>query len=683
MDPRPPTSRLGRFFAELRRRHVVRVGIAYAAAGFVLLQTAEIVLPAFLPGFEADAALRIVVVGFLVLFPVVVALAWVYEITPQGIRSMESLDAEAGRQTAGRALPRVALLLFAVVTASGAGLFWFGKEAQELAEVEQALEARRAGRTTPFVQATTTDASGPIRSLAVLPLDDFGAADEDAWFAAAMHESIISQLSQLGTVRVISRTTVDAYQRQGKSVTAVGQDLGVDAVVEGSVFHGDGAVRITVQLIHAASDSHLWAQDYERELADVLALQRDVATAIAGEIEARLGTGASEAELSRTAEAELPGSTGVGDAEGEPTSETGVAIPAPPPAAPVAPEVQEAVMRGRFALRDGTAGDDEEAERQFLTALERDSTFVPALTGLAGVHLIRGLDESGSGALAQLVDARELAVRAVRRDSSSIEAREVLASTEEALAEYGARMAELATEIGTHARVVRMGGDSVMFVMAGDTTWFDRGEAPTASATEMGRMIQVAMANDEPGSGSVSDEFRSIVRLEIGGRYDAALVRARSALERFPGEPILWDAVERLTVVNGDLDSAVELREARTSQVGMASPGPGADDLARRVDDDGVAGYWAWKLDELDARETAGTAVSPVERAAAHSALGQVDAAMTLLEQAVNARDPRLASLRTDPVWDPLRPDDRFKALLRSLGPRGRPPTRAPRGGVR
>ncbi len=682
MDPRPPTSKLGRFFAELRRRHVVRVAIAYAAAGFVLLQTAEIVLPAFLPGFEADAALRIVVVGFLLLFPVVVALAWVYEITPQGIRSMESLDAEAGRQASGRALPRVALLLFAVVTAGGAGLTWFDKEAEELAEVEQALEARRAARTMPFVSATTTDASGPIRSLAVLPLDDFGAADEDAWFAAAMHESIISQLSQLGTVRVISRTTVDAYQREGKSVTAVGQDLGVDAVVEGSVFHGDGAVRITVQLIHAASDTHLWARDYERELADVLALQRDVATAIAGEIETRLGTGAPETELLRTADADLPAPTGTDAAEGQTASETGVAIPAPPPA-PVAPEVQEAVMRGRFALREGTAGDDEEAERQFLTALERDSTFVPALTGLAGVHLIRGLDDSGSGALAQLVDARELAVRAVRRDSSSVEAREVLASAEEALAEYGSKMADFAAEIGTQARVIRMGGDSVMFVMAGDTTWFDRGEAPTASATEMGRMIQVAMANDDEAGGSVSDEFRSIVRLEIGGRYDAALVRAQSALGRFPEEPILWDAVERLSVVNGDLDSAVELREARTAQGAVASLGPGADELARRVDDDGVAGYWAWKLDELDAREAAGTPVSPVERAAAHSALGQVDEALALLEEAVRARDPRLASLRTDPVWDPLRPDDRFKAFLRSLGPRGRPPTRAPRGGVR
>lgn len=683
MDPTPPSSKLGRFVAELRRRHVVRVAIAYAAAGFVLLQAAEIVLPAFLPGFEADAALRVVVVVFLLLFPVVVALAWVYEITPQGIRSMEALDAEAGRQASGRVLPRLALLGFIVVAAGSAGWWWYRTDAEALAQAEAAAEARRAGRAgTPFVQATTTDADGPIRSLAVLPLDDYGADPADDWFAAGMHEAIISQLSQLGTVRVISRTSSEGYQREGKSMPQVGQELGVDAVVEGSVFRADGAVRITVQLIHAASDTHLLARDYERELADVLSLQREVASAIASEIEMRLQGRLAAADRTALAETGEAVPVGVDEASdtGAPDGTTAVPVP---PAAPVAPEVQEAVMRGRFALRDGVDTDASEAERYFRSALERDSTFVPALTGLAGTHLLRGLDVTGPAALQQLVDARTFAVRAVQRDSTSVEAREVLASTEEALAEYGVRMTDLAAEVGNQVRIVRMGGDSVMLVTAGDTVRFARDEAPTASATEMGRMIQVALANDDEGGGTASDEFRAIVRLEVGGRYDAALARARAALDRFPDSPVIWDAAERLAVTNGDLESALEVRQARAARTGLSSPGPGVDVLAGRVDDEGVAGYWSWKLDELEAREAGGGVVSPVERAAAHSALGQVDEALAFLEQARGQRDPRLVSLRTDPVWDPLRPDERFKALLRSLGPRGRTPDRAPRGGVR
>lgn len=663
MSDSPPRSNLARFVAELRRRHVVRVSIGYAAASFVLLQTAEIVLPAFLPGFEADAALRIVVVAVLLLFPVVVALAWVYEITPQGIVAMEVMDAEAGRPATGRLLPRIALLALTVVVAGSAGLWWYQTDSEAQAARETAFQRRLdegAGGETVFQAATTEDAGTPIRSLAVLPLDDYGdaTAADDAWFAAGMHEAIISQLSQLGTVRVISRTSSEGYDREGRSMPQVGADLGVDAVVEGSVLRADGRVRITVQLIHAASDTHLWAQDYDRDLEDVLTLQREVATAIAEEIETRL-----EDRTTPSTAATTP-----------------VAVAAP--ATPVAPELQDAVMRGRFALRDADAGDPEviSAERHFTEALALDSSFAPALTGLAGVHLLRGLGEpEGPEALGELLDAREIAVRAVEMDSTSVEAREVLVSTEEALAEHGLRLARYAVEIGR--QMEPMGSDSVRLVSDGDTTVFHRAEAPVASATEMGRMIQIAMARDE--TDNAIDDLRSIVRLEVVGRFDEALARAHSALEDFPDDLRLWDAAERLSVTTGDVAGAVAVRHERIGHDSTAATGPGVEELEERVAALGVEGYWRWRLEELDAHAAEGRRVSPVERAAAHSALGQVDEALDLLEEARDRRDPYLVSLRTDPVWDPLRPDDRFKAILRSLGPRNDPRGRPPQGGIR
>ncbi|MBT8402402.1 MAG: hypothetical protein KJP18_01015, partial [Gemmatimonadetes bacterium] len=535
MTTSTPTSGLGRFVAELRRRHVVRVALAYGAVGFVLLQAAEIVLPAFLPNFEADAALRVVVVGFLLLFPVVVALAWVYEITPQGIRSMEELDAEAGLPSSGRLAPRLGLLLFTMLAAGSAGLWWYRTDAAAV----DAFEARRIERQSPFVRATTTDASGPIRSLAVLPLQDFSPdGDANGYFAAGMHEALISRLSQLGTVRVISRTSTEGYRREGKSLPQIGADLGVDAVVEGSVLRADGRVRITVQLVHAASDTHLWASDYEREMQDIIALQSDVAQAIASEIDSRLD---GEPEIRVTSADGALGTESPSPAEtGADTSPPAGPVPsvATPESAPVAPQVQDAVMRGRFALRDEGAVGVAEAERFFEEALAYDSAFVPAMTGLAGAHLLRGLEGGGPEALRELLDARAIAVRAVRGDSTSVEAHEVLASTEEAIAEFALRMDDAAPDFEGATQFVQLGGDSVLIISAEDTTRLARDEAPTASATEMGRLIQVALANDSRGSRSVHDEIRSMVRLEVGGRYEEAVGRSRAALERFPDEPV-------------------------------------------------------------------------------------------------------------------------------------------------
>lgn len=663
MDSPGPRSRFGRFVAELRRRHVVRVSLAYGAVGFVALQAAEIVLPAFLPGFEAEAALRVIVVAFLVLFPMVVALAWVYEITPTGIRAMETLDAEAGRAPTGSLVPRVALLIFTVAAAGSAGWWWYESDS---AAVDERVSARTA-RTTPFVSAATTDASGPIRSLAVLPLEDYSpAADDDAYFAAGMHEALISQLSQLGTVRVISRTSSEGYQTEGKSLPQVGADLGVDAIVEGSVLRADGRVRITVQLIHAASDSHLWAQNYERDLQDIIGLQGEVARAIAGEIDARItGVARDVAAEDRVADAVVPEDRAAPDQMPAPS-------PAMAPSAPVAPAAaQDFVMRGRFALRDPEPSGAEEAERYFLEALSVDSTFAPALAGLAGAHLVRGLQIEGPGALEELHTARLFAERAVAGDAESIEAREVLASTEEALKELVDRMGEMFAEQG---REFRVEGDSlVVYVARGDTARFSILGTPFASATELGRFVQSELGSSRRPARDAEDELRSVARLDMAGRQEEALARAREALGRFPGEARLWDVAERLSVSTGALDAVVGLRVDRAAALG-SSTGPGEYELAERIDVDGIAGYWDWKMEEFEARDASGVATSPVDRAAAFSATGQVDSALTFLETALEERDPRLTSLRADPVWDPLRAEPRFQALLGALVTRARTP---------
>lgn len=304
------------------------------------------------------------------------------------------------------------------------------------------------------------------------------------------------------------------------------------------------------------------------------------------------------------------------------------------------PAVQDAVFRGRFALSspgDGgeAPGGAQDAERYFLEALAMDSTFVPALTGLAGTYFMRGLEVDDEDAAVELRRARSLAVEAVERDPGSMEAREVLASIDEALMEL-------------------------------DSAGMDVPPMSFGSVTEIGRLIQGAMARRGDESTSVVEELRAVRRLEASGRQGAARDRVAAGLERFPTEPVLRDEAERLAVSQGDWPEVVRLRHER-EDAGMVAPGPGADALEAALRRDGVMGYWGWKEEELAGRQEAGLPVSPVDLAAVAAASGDRDQAVALLEEARQRRDPRLLSLRTDPVWDALRQDRRFQQLLRSL----------------
>ena len=127
-----------------------------------------------------------------------------------------------------------------------------------------------------------------VRSLAVLPLDDLSGDPEQAWFADGMTDALISSLARIGALKVISRSSVMRYKGARPALREIGEELGVDAVIEGSILRAGDRVRIIAQLIDAATDEHLWAESYERELRDVLALQSDVAQAIARQIRVKL-----------------------------------------------------------------------------------------------------------------------------------------------------------------------------------------------------------------------------------------------------------------------------------------------------------------------------------------------------------------------------------------------------------
>jgi TolB-like protein len=627
------TSRVANFIAELQRRHVFRVTLPYLIVAIAALELAEIVQGAF--GL-AEGWLRFGVVAAALGLPVVAALAWVYELTPEGLRTMRELDEESGRRPSVEdAAPRLALLGVTLMAAVGAGYWWM--------HAGPGADAGEAGEPTPaaapaFLPASS-DSDTPIRSLAVLPLESFSAAGGQEYFANGMHEALVSRLSQLGSVRVISRTSVLSYDRTGKSMAQIAQELGVEGVVEGSVLLDGDRVRITVQLIHAPSDTHLWADDYEREMEDIIALQREVAQAIADEI---LG------EIDARDEATRVIAAGVA-----PTAD---------------PEAAMWDLRGRWALSQESGDAVENAQEHFREALREDSTYAPALLGLAGSTLMMGVrDEMPSPET--LAEAEDYVARAVRMVPDDQEAAEL-----QVLIDGFRRQFDMARTIEIdipNVTVVGAGLDSLgdRYAFLFDTT----GVIP--AVTEMGGRLVARLAHLRAKEHVASSRLGAARSLVAVGRVDEARKVLESAVDEFPESREAWDALEHLRVTQGDLDGVVELRRQRSrAEAEAVATSANADEMARAVARDGTRGYWTLRLQELERRAEAGERVSDVTRAQAHAALGDSASVLEHLEAAAAVRDPRLGTLPSDPMWDPYRGDPRFQAVVREVVRFRRPP---------
>ena len=276
-DNRPETRTRARFWAEVRRRRVFRVGGLYVAGAFVILQLGEIVLPAF---NAPDWALQTLVVFVFLGLPVALALSWVFDLTPEGLKRTRSLVPVGSASM----MPRVALLVVTTVSL-GLGAFWFSRSAMSGSDA-----AGPRDRTRPTAaRFASRDPDAPISAIAVLPLAHF--AEGDDLFARQLHDEIITRLSELTSLRVVSRTSVERYRTTDKLLPEIAAELNVQAVVTGSVAMTaeSDSVRISIQLLHAPSDTHLESRTFEREMKDVLRLQTEVAMAIAATVQEEVG----------------------------------------------------------------------------------------------------------------------------------------------------------------------------------------------------------------------------------------------------------------------------------------------------------------------------------------------------------------------------------------------------------
>ena len=238
------------FVVELQRRKVYRVAAAYIIAAGFIIQIGSAVFPAWeLPNWT----FRLVVVFLLIGFPISLILAWAYDVTPKGIRATPAPGAHRRRNL-------ITLIAIGVVVSAVAGFF-----------------------ILPRALARKID-----KSIAVMPFENLSEDKENAHFADGIQDDILTNLAKIGDLKVISRISVMAYRGAPHGAREVGKALGVSTILEGSVRRSGNRVRVNVQLIDAANDEHIWANNYDRDLNDVFAIQTDLAKEIAGALQAKL-----------------------------------------------------------------------------------------------------------------------------------------------------------------------------------------------------------------------------------------------------------------------------------------------------------------------------------------------------------------------------------------------------------
>src|SRR5437899_347192 len=256
------------FFAELQRRNVYKVAIAYAIVAWLLLQAASILFPTFeAPPWTMKVFVAVIALGF----PIALILAWAFELTPEGIKRAEDVDlSKSVKRKTGRKLDffiiAVLLLVIAILVFQ---------------------------RLHPYVSPAVS--SSLEKSIAVLPFDNLSRDPDNAYFSDGIQDEILTKLAGIGDLKVISRKSTAKYKSTPEDLKTVAHELGVATVLEGSVQRAGDKVRVNVQLLDAHVDTHLWAKSYDRDLKDVFTVESEIAQEIADTLRAKLLPSQSDA----------------------------------------------------------------------------------------------------------------------------------------------------------------------------------------------------------------------------------------------------------------------------------------------------------------------------------------------------------------------------------------------------
>jgi TolB-like protein/cytochrome c-type biogenesis protein CcmH/NrfG/predicted Ser/Thr protein kinase len=455
-----------------------------------------------------------------------------------------------------------------------------------------------------------------IQSLAVLPLENLSHDPEQEYFADGMTDALIAELGQIGSLRVISRTSVMRYKGTDKPLPQIARELNVDALVEGSVLRAGDRIRITAQLIGAVPERHLWARSYERDLRDALSLQGEVARTIASEVKANV-TPDVQARLAR--------------------------------ARPVNPEAHQLYLLGRFYWNKRTEEGFKKAIDYFQRAIEIDPGYAPAYAGLADSYILL----SNGGILPAkegIPKGKAAAQKALEIDESLAEAHTSLAF---ARTEYDWDWAGAEREF---KRAIELNPN-----YATAHHWYGDYLSDMRRHAEAIAELQRAQQLD-PLSPQISGCLGG--RYYAARQYQEAIRRLQNAVSLFPDSISAHAWLGAAYRANGMYPEAIDTYQKMRSLSGASTAEVAA--LGQAYAKGGIRGYDLWELQRLR-EESRHRYVKPAAFAFAYAALGEKDQAFSYLEKAYENRDSELTRLQTNPRLDPLRSDPRFQDLLRRM----------------
>jgi TolB-like protein/Tfp pilus assembly protein PilF len=476
------------------------------------------------------------------------------------------------------------------------------------------VQANEWGLRDKLKHLLVRGAPTPIRSIAVLPLENLTGDSSKDYFADGMTDALITELGKVRALRVISRTSSSRYKNSKKPLSQIARELNVDGIVEGAVVQSAGRVRIKAQLIYARTDLYLWGRSYDRDLSDVLALEDEVARAITQEI--RINVTAQE--LGRLNSA-----------------------------SPVNPEVYQLYLKGRFLLERRTEAGMKKAVECFEEALQKDPNSALAYSGLADAYGLLG-GFSFLSPKEAYPRARAAAMKALELDDTLAEPHAALAITVDGGFEEQEKHFKRAIELNPG--------------YANAHLWYAR---------DLSRMGRVDEALKEILRAQELDPLSLIINDNVGEvygwahQYDKALEQLRKTLEMDPNFARTHLDLGVTYEYKGMFDEAIaEFQKAR--ELGGENWPELRVPLQHAYEASGYRGYYQEQLRLLKERSKQ-SYVAPATIATIYARLGDKESAFTWLEKAQRERTG-LFFIKVEPVFDPMRSDPRFRDLLHRAG---------------